>query len=378
LAFLQHLAANQIDRRIGSVIYTAMLNERGGILCDLTVTRRGDRRFLVVTGGATGPQDLGWLRMQLPVDDSVRIADLTSGLCCLGLWGPRARDLIRRVSTDDFSNAAFPYFSARQITVGYVPVLALRVSYVGEAGWELYTPPDYGLALWDTLWEAGQPLGLVAAGGGAFDSLRLEKGYRLWGQDIHSEHPPAEAGLGSAVDLRKGAFLGRAALERARGRGAARTLCCLTLDDPAVVGMGREPILAPGGARALGYVTSATYGYSVRRSIAYGYLPADRAAPGTRVEVQYFGTRYPATVAQEPLSRRTSPLPAWAPTRAGPFAIRRPATTCSGCAAQWDSRAARALFRSPTARTSAVRSHARLPIWPSCSRQLSALIPAIR
>jgi glycine cleavage system aminomethyltransferase T len=239
--------------------------------------------------------------MQLRDDNSVQFADLTSGLCCLGLWGPRARDLIRRVSDDNFANAAFPYFSARQITVGYVPVLALRVSYVGEAGWELYTPPDYGLALWDTLWEAGQPLGIIAAGGGAFDSLRLEKGYRLWGSDIHIDYTPDEAGLGFAVNLAKGGFQGRAALERARIAGLTRKLCCLTFDDPGIVVMGKEPILAPDGGQVLGYVTSATYGYSVRRSIAYGYLPTEYSEAGTSVMIQFFGERYPATVTQEPL-----------------------------------------------------------------------------
>lgn len=301
LAFLQRLAANQVDRPVGSVVYTSMLNERGGIRCDLTITRLGDRRFLVVTGGATGPQDFAWLRGQLPDDGAVQIADLTSGLCCLGLWGPRARDLIRRVSADDVANAAFPYFSARQITVGPVPTLALRVSYVGELGWELYAPTEYGLALWDTLWEAGQALGIIAAGGGAFDSLRLEKGYRLWGADIHTDFTPDEAGLGFAVDLAKGEFQGRAALERARVAGPARKLCCLTFDDPAVLVMGKEPILSPDDGQVLGYVTSANYGYNVRRSIAYGYLPVDHARVGSRVWVQFFGERYPARVVREPL-----------------------------------------------------------------------------
>jgi dimethylglycine oxidase len=300
LPFLQRLAANNVDRPVGKVTYTAMLNARGGIRCDLTITRLAAERFLVVTGGISGRHDLAWLRQHLPGDGTAQIADLTSAYCCVGLWGPRARDLIRSVSDDDFSDAAFPRFTARQITIGAIPALALRVSYVGELGWELYTPTEYGLALWDTLWDAGQPLGLIAAGGGAFDSLRLEMGYRLWGTDIHTEHTPHEAGLGFAVDLAKGDFQGRAALLRA---APTRTLCCLILDDPALLLMGKEPILSPDGTRVLGHVTSANYGYTVRQSIAYAYLPTTHATPGTTVLVQFFGDRHPATVTREPLHR---------------------------------------------------------------------------
>jgi glycine cleavage system aminomethyltransferase T len=298
LDFLQRLCANQIDRPPGSIAYTAMLDDGGGIRCDLTVTRLDAERFLVLTGGATGPRDLAWMRRHRPADGSVRIDDVTSGRCCVGVWGPLARELVQRVSDDDLSNAACPYFTARSVTIGWVPALALRLSYVGELGWEIYAPTEYGRQLWDTLWAAGQSLGAVAAGGGAFDSLRLEKGYRLWGQDIHSEYNPYEAGLGFAVALGKGDFVGRSALERVKA-GPRRRLSCLTFDDPAVVVMGKEPILD--GARVLGYVTSANYGYSVGQSIAYGYLPIEHAAPGVKVEVQFFGQRHGATVAREPL-----------------------------------------------------------------------------
>src|SRR5262249_37965927 len=148
-------------------------------------TRLGPERFLVVTGGSVGMHDLTWLRKHLPADGSVQVRDVTSAYCCLGLTGPLAREVIQRVSEDDFSNAAFPYYTARQVTIGCAPALAARVSYAGELGWELSSPTEYGLNVWDRLWEAGRPLGLVAAGIGAQDSLRLEKGYRLWGQDIH-------------------------------------------------------------------------------------------------------------------------------------------------------------------------------------------------
>ena len=225
--------------------------------------------------------------------------DVTSARCGLGLWGPEARRILQRVCGDDLTNRAFPYFSAREIRVGAVPALALRLSYVGELGWELYAPAEFGLRLWDTLREAGGDHGLVALGGGAFDSLRLEKGYRLWGADIHTEYNPYEAGLGWAVRLDKGDFTGRDALLRIREEGIQRKLCCLTLDAPEAVVMGKEPILD--GSRVLGYVTSANHGYTVGRFIAYGYLPLEYAQPGISLEIEYFGERYPATVAREPL-----------------------------------------------------------------------------
>ena len=170
---------------------------------------------------------------------------------------------------------------------------------MGELGWEIYAPAEQGLRLWDALWEAGQPLGLIAAGGGAFDSLRLEKGYRFWGNDIHTEYNPYEAGLGFAVRMRKGEFVGREALGKLRAQGLTRRLCCMTLDDPSCVVVGKEPILD--GDRVLGYVTSANYGHSIGRGIVYGYLPVDHAAAGTSVDVLYFGERLQATVANEPL-----------------------------------------------------------------------------
>jgi glycine cleavage system T protein len=299
LAFLQKIASNQMDQPIGRITYTSLLDERGGIVCDLTVTRLGQERFWIVTGGSTLFHDLAWLRQHLPADGSVQLNNVSSAYCCFGLWGPRARDVVRRASDDDFANDAFPYFTSRPVSIGYVPALASRISYVGELGWEIYAPTEYGRALWDTLWEAGQAGGLIAAGGGAFETLRLEKGYRLWGSDIHTEHNPYEAGLGFAVRLKKGDFLGRSALERIRAQGVTCKLCCLALDDSAVVVMGKEPILA--GDRVLGYVTSANYGYSVEKSIVYGYLPTEYAQAGTKVQVYFFGKLHDATVVHEPL-----------------------------------------------------------------------------
>ncbi|GAC1482022.1 MAG: FAD-dependent oxidoreductase [Ktedonobacteraceae bacterium] len=298
-AFLQGITDNQMDQPIGAVTYTQMLNRQGGIECDLTVTRLAHDRFQIITGTAFGIHDLSWIRSQVPGDGSVYVNDITSSRCCVGVWGPRTRELLQQVSENEFSNESFPYLTAQQVTIGDIPVLALRVTYVGELGWEIYAPMEYGLKLWDTLWEAGQPLGMVAAGYRAIESLRLEKGYRYWSADIHSEYNPYEAGLGFAVKLKKGDFIGREALERVKAEGVTRKLCCLTLEDASAVALGGEPLLD--GERVLGRVTSGGYGYTVRLSIAYGYLPAEYATPGTSIEVQLFGVRHRATVMKEPL-----------------------------------------------------------------------------
>ncbi|HEY2637752.1 MAG TPA: FAD-dependent oxidoreductase, partial [Solirubrobacteraceae bacterium] len=212
LDFLELLAAGDVDKPVGRVVYTAMLSPGAGIMCDLTITRLAADRFLVVTGGAVGTHDVAWLRAHLPADGSVRLDDRTSALCCLGLWGPRARDILAPLAEGDLS---FGYFGAGELHVGPVPVRALRVSYVGELGWEIYAPTEFGGALWELLSAAGAEHGLVPCGVGCYDSLRLEKGYRLWGADIDEAHDPYEAGLGWAVKLDKGDFIGRpAAAER--------------------------------------------------------------------------------------------------------------------------------------------------------------------
>jgi glycine cleavage system T protein len=293
-AFLQRLAANDVDKPVGTVVYTAMLTPRGGIACDLTITRLDEERFWVVTGGAVGRHDLAWMRRHLA--EGVVLEDRSSALCCLGVWGPAARRLVESVSEDDLS---FGYMRAAELHVGPVPCRALRVSYVGELGWEIYAPVEFGRALWDTLWAAGQPLGAVACGGAAYDSLRLEKGYRLWGQDIDEEHDPYEAGLGWAVRLSKDAdFIGRGAAEEIKARGATRRLACMVVDDPSVVLVGKEPILD--GSRAVGYVTSAGYGATVGESILYGYVPVELAEVGTALAVHSEGAGHSVTVVSEP------------------------------------------------------------------------------
>ena len=298
LGFLESITANRVDRPVGTVIYTSLCNSRGGIMADLTVSRLEDDRFWILTGGGVGPHDLAWIRQHAPTSSAVDIRDMSGQYTTLGLWGPRARDILQQLCEEDVSNDAFPFYTVKPLHIDCVPALALRLSYAGELGWEIYAPIEYGLRLWDLLWEAGRPQRMVMGGAGAFDSLRLEKGYRLWGSDIYSEHNPFEAGMGWAVRLNKGYFLGRDALTDAK-QHVKRKLCCMTFDDPAAMALGKEPILV--GGKAVGYVTSANYGYSVGKHILYGYLPAEHAKPGTQVEVQYFGKRYCATVTEEPL-----------------------------------------------------------------------------
>ena len=301
-AFLQRICANDVDRPTGSVIYTSMLNRRGGIECDVTVTRLAAERFLLVTGTAFGNHDLGWIRKQLANDGDpdVRVRDETSTWACLGLWGPKARDILQPLTTADLSNEAFPYMTGRHLSVGEVPVVALRVTYVGELGWELYPPAEYGRALWNVLWAAGPEHGLVAGGYRAIDALRLEKGYRVWSSDITPEETPYEAGLGFAVRLDKGVdFIGREALVVAKADGPRKRLRCLVLDDPRAVALGNEPVRVDGAI--VGRVTSGGYGFAVERSIAYAYLPPEGAAIGTRGEIEVFGEWVGYEVAREPL-----------------------------------------------------------------------------
>ena len=294
--FLERLCGNRVARTVGAVTYTQMLNPRGGIECDFTVTRLADDRFRIVTGTAFGQHDLAWIRQYAPDDGSVHVADRTSAFACFGLWGPRARDFLQPLTTTDLSNDSFPYMTAHELAVGPVPCLALRVTYVGELGWELYCPTEYGVRLWDTLWEAGHAHGLVAGGYKAIDSLRLEKGYRVWGADITPEDTPFEAGLGFAVKLDRTGFVGHEAL--ADAPPPERLLRCLVLTDPRAVALGSEPVRV--GDELVGRVTSGGYGYTVERSIAYAYLPAEHEV-GEEVAVEIFGEWVPGTVAAEPL-----------------------------------------------------------------------------
>jgi glycine cleavage system aminomethyltransferase T/glycine/D-amino acid oxidase-like deaminating enzyme len=288
-ALLQRLCDNQVAREVGRITYTQMLNRRGGIECDFTVTRVAQETFSIVTGTAFGNHDAGWIRRHVPDDGSVALQDVTSRWACFALWGPHAHRILAALTPDPLD---FAFMRMREIAVGDVPVRALRVTFVGEAGWELYCPTEYGAGLWRALWEAGRPHGLVAGGYRAIDSLRLEKGYRVWAADITPDQTPLEAGLGFCVREDR-TFIGAGAL----GEPAQR-LRCLVLEDPRSVALGNEPVRVDG--EICGRVTSGGYGYTVARSIAYAYLPAS-VSHRREVEVDIFGRWVPGVVASEPL-----------------------------------------------------------------------------
>jgi len=287
-AFLQRMVTGDVDKSVGSVTYCLLLDRDGGIRSDVTVARLDRDTFQI---GVNGALDLDWLSRHLPGDGTVQVRDTTAGTCCIGVWGPRARDLVQPLT--DLDLTTLKYFRGKRGYVGNIPVTALRLSYVGELGWELYTTADMGLKLWDTLWHAGREHGVIAAGRGAFTSLRLEKGYRAFGTDMTYEHTPDEAGLGFAVKKAKPEFVGKDALEARQGK---RKLTCLTLDAHL---LGKEPVYD--GDTPVGYVTSASYGYTIGTGIAYAWLPIELAEPGRTVHIGYFDRRIPATVAEEPL-----------------------------------------------------------------------------
>jgi 4-methylaminobutanoate oxidase (formaldehyde-forming) len=305
--FLDWVCDNRVAREVGAVTYTQALNRRGGIEADFTVTRTAPDVFLIVTGTAYGTHDMAWLRKQARRRAAqVRIADVTGLYSTYALWGPRARDILGTLTSADLSKESFGFMTSRELTVADVPVRALQVTFVGEHGWELYAPSEYGARLWAEVWAAGQEFGLIAGGYRAIESMRLEKGYRVWGSDITPETTPYEAGLGFCVKLDKdGGFEGRDALVAAKERGLARKLCAIVLDDPTKVVLGSEPVAVDG--RVSGRVTSGGYGYTVRSSIAYAYLGIADAAPGTRVAIDLFGEWVPGAVVKEPVF---APVPA--------------------------------------------------------------------
>jgi glycine cleavage system aminomethyltransferase T len=286
--FLRWLCAGEVNVEPGTVVYTQLLNARAGIEADLTVTRLAEQHFRIVTSTASGVRDLSWLHRHAPAD--VTIEDVTGGYGCLCLWGPATREILEPLSDAPLD---IGFRMARRLTLGPVPVLAQRITYVGEYGFELYPSAEYTLTLWDLLIEAGLPLGLRPGGYRAIDALRVEKSYRVWGSDITPETTPDEAGLGFAVRTGKD-FLGRDALLAARARGGpSRRLRCLELDDPSRICLGGEPIRVDG--RVVGRVTSGGFGYRLCASLAYGYLPST-VDIGTPVEVGVFGEWQPATV----------------------------------------------------------------------------------
>jgi glycine cleavage system aminomethyltransferase T len=295
LRFLEQVTTGRVDRAPGSVVYALMLDDGAHVLSDVTIARLGASRFQV---GTNSPSDEVWMVRHVPEDGSVTVRDITGGTCCAGLWGPAAKTLLARLSSADLDDGTLRYFRCREINVGGAPVTAMQLSYVGEAGYELYTSADYGLHLWDLLYAAGQDLGILAAGRGAFEGMRIEKGYRSYGRDVTAEHHPDEVGLSFAVHLGDHDFIGRSAWEQRTAASVGDVLCCCTLDDDTAIVMGKEPVFSHGNP--VGYVTSAAYGYSVGRTIAYVFMPVALARPGEPIEIEYFGERLSAHVVTEP------------------------------------------------------------------------------
>jgi glycine cleavage system aminomethyltransferase T len=298
---LTRLTTGNVSRKPGAVTYTLLLDDQGGVRSDITVARLAEDLFQV---GVNGPVDTAYfarearLQTRQSPDRPAHVRDITGGTCCIGLWGPLARDVISAISSDDFSNKGLGYFRCKRASIAGVPVIAMRLSYVGELGWELYASAENGLRLWDAVWKAGQPHGIIAAGRTAFNALRLEKGFRSWGTDMNTEHDPFEAGLEFAVKKDKKEFVGKAAVASRSVETSVRKLRCLTVDDGCSVVLGKEPVFFEG--QALGYVTSAAFGYTVGKPIAYAYLPIS-IGEGDGVEIEYFGRRIRATVSPEPL-----------------------------------------------------------------------------
>ena len=298
--FLDRVLANKAPTEVGRIALCQACRTSGGIECDLTVTRIGSERFYVVSAAATEEHDYAWLRAQLDENDvDVRLENVTSRYGVLTLAGPRSRSLLARLVDEDISREAFPFFRARDLRVGSAPTLTLRVSYVGELGFELHHPLEYQRTLYDLVLEAGEPLGLVDFGYRALDSLRLEKAYRLWGVDLSADYTPLEAGLERFVRFDKGDFTGRDALLRERKEGIRRTLACLTIETADADAHGYEPVRAAG--KPVGYVAAGGYGHVLQKSIALAYLPVEHAAVGTALAVDILGEPRPAIVVAQPL-----------------------------------------------------------------------------
>ena len=303
LPLLERVTDNLIDRPVGSVVYTQLLDRRGGIAGDVTVTRLGPRRFRLVTGAGYVNSDLGWLQLQQRQEDGpVWIREMTEELCVIGMWGPHARRVLEGTTDNDVSEEGFPFMQARDIRIGGFDTFAQRVTYVGELGWEFYVEPQVATQVWDRLMAAGQPFGIRPGGYRALDSLRMEKGYRYYGTDLNLLDDPLEAGLGFCVRFDKGDFNGRDALLAAKAAGITRRLRTLLVGDEAYLTIyGGEAVYA--GGALVGRLRSCAYGFSIGRNLAYSFLPVG-LGPGARVEVEVFGRRVPAEITTDAVLRR--------------------------------------------------------------------------
>jgi glycine cleavage system aminomethyltransferase T len=290
------------------VVYTPILTPGGGFKADLTIMRLGDELFRVVTGGAFGMSDRKWFADLLPADGSAQLSDQTSSWCTLGLWGPRARDILSSVTRDDLSHEGFPFARCRTIEVESLRVLASRISYVGDLGWELYVPIEQGARLWEIVWEAGQSHGVVPVGIGVYGTTgRLEKCYRAYGAELEGEYNVVEAGM-AGPKVKDEDFIGKQAYLHHREEEPAVQMCTLTVEDHTSASgvkrymLGNEPVLTRDGNPIVdrhgrrSYVTSAGAGPSIGKHILMSYLPPEHAVLGERLSVEYMGERYPVTV----------------------------------------------------------------------------------
>jgi dimethylglycine oxidase len=292
LEFLEQLTTGNLRKKPGAITYCLLLNEMAGIMSDITVMKRGEFDFFVCVNSN---MDINYLKQNAP--DTVHVHDVTAGTIGLGLFGPKSRELAQSLTMDDLSNDALGYFRLKSTYLGHVPVTLCRLSYVGELGYEIYATADFALKLWDTLWQAGKKYGLIAAGRGAFNSMRLEKGYRSYGTDMNSEHNPHEAGLSFAV-RKGGGYFGAEAFNNMDPKNVTKRLVCLVLDNPQHVVLGKEPVLYQN--ETVGYVTSAYFGHSIGKQLAYAWVPAALSTQGTTLIIRYFDHDYPATVGQDP------------------------------------------------------------------------------
>ncbi len=292
LEFLERMTTGNLRKKPGSITYCLMLNEKASIMSDITVMRRGEQDFFI---GVNSNTDIKYLKQTAP--DTVHIKDITAGTVGLGLFGPKSRQLAQSLTKDDLSNEALGYFKLKNTYLGHVPVMLARLSYVGELGYEIYTTADFALKLWDTLWQAGKKFGLIAAGRGAFNSMRLEKGYRSYGTDMNSEHNPHEAGLAFAV-RKGGGYKGAEAFNAINPATISKRLVCLVLENPQHVVLGKEPVFHQG--KVVGYVTSSYFGHTIGKQLAYAWVPAALSAVGTDLSIRYFNHDYLATVRQDP------------------------------------------------------------------------------
>jgi dimethylglycine dehydrogenase len=298
-AFLDRLCANKLPRALGRMALTQMCTPKGGIECDLTVTKIGDDRYYVISAAGTECHDLAWIERHLPEDGSVRLENVTTRYGVLTIAGPRSRDLLQALTRSDCSREAFRFFRCQELLVGMAPVRALRVSYVGELGYELHHPLEYQRHLYDLLMAEGRQYEIVDFGYRALEAMRLEKAYRLWGVDISADYTPIEAGLDRFVAFDKGDFIGRDALLRQRDQGATKGLACLVIETDDRDAHGYEPMRS--GREVIGYVAAGGYGAVVEKSIALAYLPTEFLAPGTELTVELVGKELKATVVEQPL-----------------------------------------------------------------------------